>query len=582
MLHPSAILPGARNWVDVADVDADGDADLLYTESGQTYCLINDGGGGFAAPIVAGEVMGGQKFANINGDIYPDMVGTGQYSCGKVPTFMIGNGDGTFGPEIQGWVTQGYTLASTAVAADFSSDGYGDIAFGALDKYDVTVGINDGRNVFRTFSDLAEVDTGVTCMATGDFDGDGDPDLAAAGLDDSLTIFFSLGGQHSSRILVPDDVPTIQGAIEDAWNLDTIVVQPGIFTENIDFGGKNLVLMSAEYESKGSISLTALDADSATATIIDGGGVDRVFTFDDFEDNRSVVAGFIIQNGNATGLGGGIYFYDTAAATITHNIIRNNYASSWAGAIFAYSGDVVIDHNYIIGNSSGFMAGAMYVYGPTVITNNTVYGNSTDQGGGGFYIGFGSPTLCNNIFWGNSSNQGDQELGPSTATINITYSVIQGGWPGVGNIDEDPMFVDPDNGDFRLLIGSPCIDAGDPNAPLDPDGTTADIGAVCYQTPTAINDPDFPELPGEFALSQNYPNPFNASTTIRFSLSRRSEVVINIYDVLGRCVTTLRPGVLPAGEHQALWQADAFASGVYFYRLRAGANVDTRKMILLK
>jgi hypothetical protein len=55
-----------------------------------------------------------------------------------------------------------------------------------------------------------------------------------------------------------------------------------------------------------------------------------------------------------------------------------------------------------------------------------------------------------------------------------------GGWTGTGNIDADPLFVDPVNGDFHLQPGSPCIDTGDPNSALDPDGTPADMGAYYF------------------------------------------------------------------------------------------------------
>jgi hypothetical protein len=62
---------------------------------------------------------------------------------------------------------------------------------------------------------------------------------------------------------------------------------------------------------------------------------------------------------------------------------------------------------------------------------------------------------------------------------------VRGGWSGTGNIDVDPLFVDPVNKDFHLRAGSPCIDTGDPNSPPDPDGTRADMGAFYYnQAPT--------------------------------------------------------------------------------------------------
>ena len=63
---------------------------------------------------------------------------------------------------------------------------------------------------------------------------------------------------------------------------------------------------------------------------------------------------------------------------------------------------------------------------------------------------------------------------------NINYTNIDGDWGGNGNISTDPLFTDPNNGDFTLQSTSPCIDAGDPNSDRDPDGTRADIGAKFF------------------------------------------------------------------------------------------------------
>jgi len=64
--------------------------------------------------------------------------------------------------------------------------------------------------------------------------------------------------------------------------------------------------------------------------------------------------------------------------------------------------------------------------------------------------------------------------------VEATYSDFEDNFAGEGNISEDPLFVDPDNGDFHLTVDSPCIDAGDPEAPDDPDGSRADMGAFPY------------------------------------------------------------------------------------------------------
>ncbi len=94
-------------------------------------------------------------------------------------------------------------------------------------------------------------------------------------------------------------------------------------------------------------------------------------------------------------------------------------------------------------------------------------------------------------------------------------------------------------------------------------------------------------LPKYFSLSQNYPNPFNPSTVISYSVGRGrpssfSNVSIIVYDVLGRKVATLVNKVQPAGNYKVTFNARGLSSGIYFYRMKAGNFVETKKLILLK
>lgn len=98
-----------------------------------------------------------------------------------------------------------------------------------------------------------------------------------------------------------------------------------------------------------------------------------------------------------------------------------------------------------------------------------------------------------------------------------------------------------------------------------------------------ITDVDVTEnIPTEFSLSQNYPNPFNPSTTIQFSLAGDSQVSLKIYDILGREVADLINENLSSGQHAINFDGSKLASGTYFCRLTAGANVSVKKMTLLK
>jgi len=101
-----------------------------------------------------------------------------------------------------------------------------------------------------------------------------------------------------------------------------------------------------------------------------------------------------------------------------------------------------------------------------------------------------------------------------------------------------------------------------------------------YTPATAINE-EFNSV-YSYSLSNNYPNPFNPSTKIKYSIPNESKVIIKVYDVLGKEIETLVSEEKPAGTYEVTWYAENLPSGVYFYQLKAGSFVETKKMILLK
>jgi hypothetical protein len=88
--------------------------------------------------------------------------------------------------------------------------------------------------------------------------------------------------------------------------------------------------------------------------------------------------------------------------------------------------------------------------------------------------------------------------------------------------------------------------------------------------------------PTTFQLRQNYPNPFNPSTTIMYSLPASESVTLKVYDILGREVKTLVDERQSAGNHSVNLNASGLASGVYFYQLQAGRNVQAKKLVVIK
>jgi len=130
-----------------------------------------------------------------------------------------------------------------------------------------------------------------------------------------------------------------------------------------------------------------------------------------------------------------------------------------------------------------------------------------------------------------------------------------------------------------------CYNYWDPSKARDGQNTVIDfIAEWIYglELRVHINPADPKTIPNEIILCQNYPNPFNPSTNIDYSLPSSSHVSIIVYDVLGRKVETLLDGNQVAGYHQVIWNASNVSSGVYFYRITAGENAITKRMLMLK
>ncbi|KAF0150953.1 MAG: hypothetical protein FD143_2373 [Ignavibacteria bacterium] len=118
-------------------------------------------------------------------------------------------------------------------------------------------------------------------------------------------------------------------------------------------------------------------------------------------------------------------------------------------------------------------------------------------------------------------------------------------------------------------------------------GTSTGNGWSIYTTikytqqPVSVEDVKT-DLPVTYNLFQNYPNPFNPTTKIKFALLERENVNLSIYSLLGEKVAELINMEMDAGYHEADWNASKFASGVYFYQIKAGSFIRTKKLLLLK
>ena len=99
---------------------------------------------------------------------------------------------------------------------------------------------------------------------------------------------------------------------------------------------------------------------------------------------------------------------------------------------------------------------------------------------------------------------------------------------------------------------------------------------------TFVEEGNTQNKPESFNLSQNYPNPFNPVTNIKFAVASRQFVSLKVFDLLGKEITTLVNEEKPAGSYQVTWNGSNLPSGIYFYQLKAGSFLSTKKMTLLK
>jgi parallel beta-helix repeat protein len=180
--------------------------------------------------------------------------------------------------------------------------------------------------------------------------------------------------------------------------------------------------------------------------------------------------------------GGGMFVHDSGQ-TLINCLFLGNSAFYGAGMDCSDTREMNLTNCVFSGNSADYGGGMRSKNTCRTINlyNCSFSKNSANYLGGGIYNrDYGTTRrmkLINCILWGNndSSSLGEfSQIRPSDYELSVSYCDIQGGWEGIGNIDVDPLFVDPCNGDYHLLPGSPCIDAGDPNYLAEPNETDLD------------------------------------------------------------------------------------------------------------
>jgi parallel beta-helix repeat protein len=256
------------------------------------------------------------------------------------------------------------------------------------------------------------------------------------------------------NVTIGKEYGSIQRAIDDARNGDEIVVRPGVYQQKINFKGKNLTLRSIDPNDPAVVSETILIA------------YGDVVTFSNGEDANCVLAGFTIADSD-----NGVYCSAASPTIMNCNIVDNVND----GMKLYMASKPTVSNCIIAGNGGSGLAMYIFTAGRYILINSPTIVNCTITGNSDIGISEGRPTVLNSIICGNGV-----QITSSSAVV--TYSNVQGGYSGEGNIDADPFFADPDNGDYHLKsqagrwdpasqswvtddVSSPCIDAGDPSTP---------------------------------------------------------------------------------------------------------------------
>ena len=203
---------------------------------------------------------------------------------------------------------------------------------------------------------------------------------------------------------------------------------------------------------------------------------------------------------SASGIGGGMRNWESSP-TVTNCTFISNTTNNDGGGMYNTISRPTVTNCTFSGNNSAHRGGGMFTGGGSLmLTNCTFISNTANNDGGGMFTGGGSLTVTNCILWGNIAPNGPQ-IYNSSGDPNVTYSDVQGEWPGTGNINANPLFVDAYGNDdilgteddnLRLLSSSPCIDAGNNNS-VPPD--YADLDGDANKTePTPFDLDGFPRF----------------------------------------------------------------------------------------
>ncbi|MCH8010807.1 MAG: VCBS repeat-containing protein [Candidatus Marinimicrobia bacterium] len=446
------------------------------------------------------------------------------------------NGDGTFTKITTGVIVTDGGNSYGSSWGDYDNDGYIDLFVANNGSQDNFLYRNNGDGTFTNITQGVIVTDGGSSGGSswGDYDNDGNLDLFVANSGENNFLYRNNGDGTFTKITEGDIVKDEGSFLSISWgdydndgNLDLFVANSGennfLYRNNGD--GTFTKITEGDIVNDGEMS-----TGSSWGDYDNDGDIDLFVANDGGQDN------FLYRNNG-----------DGTFTKITEGDIANDAGSSWCSIWGDYDND---------GNLDLFVANFgenNFLYRNNGNSNNWVnikfIGTVSNTSAIGAKVRL-KTTINGTSFWQMreiTGQTGYAEFGLGDATLIDSIKIE---WPSGIVQDTTNLAVNQ----FITIIEEGEVRVSDEN-----------VG-----------------IPTVFALHLNYPNPFNPVTTLRYDLPERAEVVLTVYDILGREVETILNRHMDSGYHTVQWSAGNVSTGIYFVRMESGNFTQTQKVMVLK